>query len=78
MALIPFWLLSLAIPTIRMQNPILRRPANWMQPAGEVIEDRDTQITFSALGQDATPEDKYAWDPDNEKKLAIRDLCQKK
>lgn len=48
------------------------------EPAGEVIEDRDTQVTFSALGQNATPEDKYAWDPDNEKKLALRDLCQKK
>jgi phosphomannomutase len=47
-------------------------------PAGEVIKDRDTQITFSALGQLASPEDKYVWDPTNEKKLAIRDLCQKK
>lgn len=44
-------------------------------PAGEVIEDRGTQITFSALGQQATPEDKYAWDPDGSKKLAIRDLA---
>lgn len=44
-------------------------------PAGKVIEDRDTQITISALGQDATPEDKYAWDPDGKKKLAIRDLA---
>lgn len=42
-------------------------------PAGEVIEDRGTQITLSALGQQATPEDKYAWDPDGTKKLAIRD-----
>lgn len=47
-------------------------------PAGEIIEDRDTQITFSALGQLASPKDKYAWDPTNEKKLAIRNLCQKK
>lgn len=44
-------------------------------PAGDVIEDRGTQITFSALGQKATPEDKYAWDPDGSKKLAIRDLA---
>lgn len=44
-------------------------------PAGDVIEDRGTQITFSALGQQATPEDKYAWDPENTKKLAIRDLA---
>lgn len=46
-------------------------------PAGEIIEDRLSQITYSALGQEATPEDKYAWDPDNSKKLAIRDLAAK-
>lgn len=44
-------------------------------PAGEIIEDRESQITYSALGQQATPEDKYAWDPDGKKKLAIRDLA---
>ncbi len=31
------------------------------EPAGEIIEDRISQITISALGQKATPEDKYAW-----------------
>ena len=30
-------------------------------PAGEIIEDRYSQITMSALGQQATPEDKYEW-----------------
>lgn len=30
-------------------------------PAGEIIEDRHSQITMSALGQQATDEDKYAW-----------------
>lgn len=30
-------------------------------PAGEVIEDRGSQVTMSALGQQASPEDKYAW-----------------
>ncbi len=30
-------------------------------PAGEIIEDRFSQITMSALGQQATPEDKYEW-----------------
>lgn len=30
-------------------------------PVGEVIEDRDSQMTMSALGQQAKPEDKYAW-----------------
>jgi phosphomannomutase len=31
------------------------------KPAGEIIEDRGSQITMSALGQQATPADKYAW-----------------
>lgn len=44
-------------------------------PAGDIIEDRGSQITFSALGQKATPEDKYAWDPDGSKKMALRDLA---
>ncbi|PID33001.1 HAD family hydrolase [Candidatus Saccharibacteria bacterium] len=30
-------------------------------PAGEIIEDRLSQVTYSALGQQAKPEDKYAW-----------------
>src|SRR5690606_25752471 len=46
-------------------------------PAGEVIEDRESQITFSALGQKAKPEDKYAWDPDGSKKARLRDLVAK-
>lgn len=44
-------------------------------PAGPIIEDRDSQITYSALGQQATPEAKYAWDADGKKKIAIRDLA---
>ncbi len=47
-------------------------------PSGEIIEDRETQVTFSSLGQTATPEDRYAWDPDNSKKFKLRDLCQAK
>lgn len=44
-------------------------------PAGEIIEDRGSQITLSALGQQASAEDKYAWDPDGVKKIAIRNLA---
>ncbi len=44
-------------------------------PAGEIIEDRGSQITYSALGQQATPEAKYAWDPDGTKKHALRDYA---
>lgn len=44
-------------------------------PAGEIIEDRDSQVTYSALGQKATPEDKYAWAEKNaEKKQELRQL----
>jgi HAD superfamily hydrolase (TIGR01484 family) len=42
------------------------------QPYGEIIEDRGSQMTFSALGQQAPPEEKYAWDPTGEKKLKLR------
>jgi len=38
---------------------------------GPVIEDRGTQITFSALGQAAPVDAKRAWDPTNEKKNAL-------
>lgn len=43
------------------------------KPYGEIIEDRGSQITYSALGQQAPAEAKYAWDPDGVKKHAIRD-----
>lgn len=47
---------------------------------GEAIEDRESQITFSALGQDIVAELgeegvrlKEEWDPDNKKKNKLRD-----
>jgi phosphomannomutase len=42
------------------------------KPYGDIIEDRGSQITYSALGQQAPAEAKYAWDPDNTKKMALR------
>ncbi len=42
------------------------------QPWGEIIEDRDSQITFSALGQQAPVAAKSAWDPDGSKKGRLR------
>lgn len=51
---------------------------------GEIIEDRESQITFSALGQDIVAELgdegvrlKEAWDPDTTKKNAIREYVAK-
>ncbi len=47
---------------------------------GEIVEDRESQITYSVLGQDIVAKlgeeglkRKYAWDPDNSKKQAVRD-----
>lgn len=45
------------------------------KPYGEIIEDRGSQVTYSALGQQAPPEEKYKWDPDGKKKHAIRDYA---
>lgn len=38
---------------------------------GTQIEDRGSQVTFSALGQNAPIELKTAWDPDQKKRLVI-------
>jgi HAD superfamily hydrolase (TIGR01484 family) len=43
------------------------------QPYGEVVEDRGSQVTYSALGQQAPSDEKYAWDPDNAKRLKLRE-----
>lgn len=51
-----------------------RRLGLWAEePWGEVIEDRGSQITFSALGQLAPLEAKRAWDPTGERKALLRD-----
>ena len=42
-----------------------------LQPGDEIIENRLSQVTFSALGQKAGTEEKYAWDPDHEKRKKI-------
>ncbi|MGF3056922.1 HAD-IIB family hydrolase [Microbacterium sp. YY-01] len=44
-----------------------------INPWGEILEDRGSQITFSALGQQAPAEHKHAWDPSGSKRLALRD-----
>lgn len=40
---------------------------------GDILEDRGSQITFSALGQSAPVAAKSAWDPTGERKNALRD-----
>ena len=44
-------------------------------PWGEIIEDRGSQITYSALGQAAPVDAKYAWDPDGSRKRKLRDYA---
>lgn len=51
------------------------------KPYGEIIEDRGSQMTYSALGQDIGEmlgeegiKRKYAWDPDMKKRKELRDL----
>lgn len=39
---------------------------------GDLIEDRGSQITFSALGQEAPVAEKEQWDPDGTKKQQLR------
>lgn len=41
---------------------------------GEQIEDRGSQITFSALGQQAPLEEKKKWDPDFAKRKRIKEI----
>lgn len=43
---------------------------------GPILEDRGSQITFSALGQAAPVDAKKAWDPTGEKKSLLRDAVQ--
>jgi phosphomannomutase len=48
-----------------------------LQTWGDIIEDRGSQITYSALGQTAPAEAKYAWDPSGSKKRKLRDYAAK-
>ncbi|MET0736206.1 MAG: HAD-IIB family hydrolase [Microbacterium sp.] len=50
-----------------------RRLGLWEEsPWGDILEDRGSQITFSALGQSAPLDAKKAWDPTGEKKSELR------
>ncbi|MFV0375122.1 HAD-IIB family hydrolase [Microbacterium sp.] len=51
-----------------------RRLGLWeADPWGDILEDRGSQITFSALGQRAPLDAKSAWDPTGHKKNTLRD-----
>lgn len=52
--------------------------ADKLQPGDQIIENRLSQVTFSALGQTAGTEAKYAWDSDLRKRQAIVAKCREK
>lgn len=52
--------------------------ADELAAGDEIIENRLSQVTFSALGQTASTAVKYAWDPDCKKREAIVARCRQK
>ena len=54
--------------TNRSEKQVIEVEKVW----GKVIEDRGSQITFSALGQQAPLEEKNKWDPDYAKRKKIK------
>lgn len=58
---------------LRVVEAEARRLGLWEERIwGPILEDRGSQITFSALGQEAPLEAKKAWDPDGAKKERLR------
>lgn len=49
-----------------------------LAPGDAIIENRLSQVTFSGLGQAASTEAKYAWDPDLKKRETIVATCRQK
>ena len=60
-----------------LENAIERSGFKAEKTWGDQIEDRDSQITFSALGQEAPLEPKKAWDPDFKKRKKIKAILEK-
>lgn len=56
-----------------INSPEYEIPPN---PYGEIIEDRDTQITFTPNGQQAPVEVKLSFDPDRRKREKIKALLE--
>jgi HAD superfamily hydrolase (TIGR01484 family) len=62
---------------IPMVTGLLKQMGYWIDnPAGDIIEDRGSQITISALGQKAKLKDKEDWDPYGTKRRQIRDAVK--
>lgn len=66
---------ALAKKAEKVIEQVARSLGYWCEnPAGEIIENRGSQLTYSALGQQAGKAEKDAWDPSGVKraKLAAR------
>jgi HAD superfamily hydrolase (TIGR01484 family) len=62
---------------VPMVTGLLKQMGYWIEnPAGDIIEDRGSQITISALGQKANSKDKEDWDPYGNKRREIRDAIK--
>ncbi|MCX6715847.1 MAG: HAD-IIB family hydrolase [Candidatus Taylorbacteria bacterium] len=61
--------------TLSIDQSGLEKPT---ETFGQIIEDRGSQITFSALGQEAPLELKVKWDPTHEKRQKIIDILRPK
>lgn len=61
---------------IELLNKIIADPAYGIpaNPYGKIIEDRDTQVTFTPNGQQAPIEIKRLFDPDRKKREKIREV----
>jgi phosphomannomutase len=59
---------------IKVTETLAKEQGLWPEnPYGEVIEDRNSQISISMLGQQAPAEKKYEWvEKNNDKRLALR------
>ena len=63
-----------AIQEVDQADPELKDNISY----GQKIQDRGSQITYGALGENAPIELKYAWDPDTTKRLKIQQALKEK
>lgn len=62
--------------THELQRALARVGYHEAETYGEVIEDRETQVTFSGLGSRAPLEKKKLWDPEQKKRRLIVSMLQ--
>lgn len=61
-----------AIQIAQLQAGVVTEEPFWWEQA----EDRETQVSWSALGQQCPPDVKKTWDPDQKKRLAMLPFLQ--